>query len=162
MSLNRHRRAWPIKSAASRISIVPGAGQVTVAGHHAYVGHIPNKDQLGTTIIDIADPYNPRVVATITLDDPASHSHKVRVVGDLMIVNHERNMTPIGRRAEQLPAARTALTAEARARADRGGNRRQDERHRSRSAPRSRHSSSAATTTAASRSTTWPIPRSRS
>ena len=56
-------------------------------------GHIPNKEQLGTTIIDIADPYNPRVVATITLDDPDSHSHKVRVVGDVMIVNHERNMT---------------------------------------------------------------------
>jgi hypothetical protein len=90
---------------------VPGAGQVTVAGHHAYVGHIPNRDNLGTTIIDVADPYHPRVVATVTLDDPDSHSHKVRVVGDVMIVNHERNMTRIGRRAEQLPAARAALTA---------------------------------------------------
>src|SRR5260370_26391603 len=90
---------------------IAGAGQVTVAGHHAYVGHIPNKDQLGTTIIDIADPYNPRVVATITLDDPTSHSHKVRVVGDVMIVNHERNPTRIGRRAEQLPAARAELAA---------------------------------------------------
>jgi len=88
---------------------IPGAGQVTVAGHHAYVGHIPNKDRLGTTIIDVADPYNPRVVATITLDDPDSHSHKVRVVGDVMIVNHERNMSRIGRRAEQLPAARAEL-----------------------------------------------------
>src|SRR5216110_1830448 len=87
---------------------VAGAGQVTVAGNHAYVGHIPNKDRLGTTIIDVADPYHPRVVATITLDDPDSHSHKVRVVGDVMIVNHERNMTRIGRRAEQLPAARAA------------------------------------------------------
>src|SRR5882762_5831450 len=90
---------------------IAGAGQVTIAGHHAYVGHIPNKERLGTTIIDVADPYNPRVVATITLDDPASHSHKVRVVGDVMIVNHERNMTPIGRRAEQLPAARAELAA---------------------------------------------------
>ena len=90
---------------------VAGAGQVTVAGNHAYVGHIPNKAQLGTTIVDIADPYNPRVVATITLDDPSSHSHKVRVVGDVMIVNHERNMSKIGRRAEQLPAARAELVA---------------------------------------------------
>jgi hypothetical protein len=90
---------------------IAGAGQVTIAGHHAYVGHIPNKDRLGTTIIDIADPYHPRVVATITLDDPASHSHKVRVVGNVMIVNHERNMSKIGRRAEQLPAARAALVA---------------------------------------------------
>jgi hypothetical protein len=76
------------------------------------VGHIPNKDRLGTTIIDIADPYNPRVVATITLDDPTSHSHKVRVVGDVMIVNHERNTSRIGRRAEQLPAARAGLVVE--------------------------------------------------
>src|SRR5437868_11193720 len=90
---------------------VPGAGQVTIAGHHAYVGHIPNKDQLGTTIIDIADPYHPRVVATVALDDPTSHSHKVRVSGDVMIVNHEPNMTPIGRRAEHLPAARAAPAA---------------------------------------------------
>jgi hypothetical protein len=90
---------------------IAGAGQVTIAGNHAYVGHIPNKDQLGTTIIDIADPYHPRVVATVTLDDPASHSHKVRVASDVTIVNHERNMTRIGRRAEQLPTARAELVA---------------------------------------------------
>ena len=88
---------------------LPGAGQVTVAGHHAYVGHIPNKDNLGTSIVDIADPKNPRLIATVTLDDPASHSHKVRVAGDLMVVNHERNPTPVGRRAEQLPAVRREL-----------------------------------------------------
>ena len=86
-----------------------GAGQVTVAGNYAYVGHIPNKENLGTSIVDIADPKNPRLVATVTLDDPTSHSHKVRVAGDLMVVNHERNPTPIGRRAEQLPAVRREL-----------------------------------------------------
>jgi len=88
---------------------LPGAGQVTVCGSHAYVGHIPNPIHLGTSIIDIGDPRQPRVVATITLDDHDSHSHKVRVAGDVMIVNHERNMSKIGRRAEQLPAARRAL-----------------------------------------------------
>ena len=40
-----------------------GAGQVTVAGRHAYVGHIPNKSHLGTSILDISDPRNPRIVA---------------------------------------------------------------------------------------------------
>ena len=89
---------------------LPGAGQVTVAGHYAYVGHIPNKQNLGTSIVDIADPSNPKLVATVTLDDPTSHSHKVRVAGDLMIVNHERNPTPVGRRAEQLPAVRRELS----------------------------------------------------
>jgi hypothetical protein len=88
---------------------LPGAGQVTVAGHYAYVGHIPNKQNLGTSIVDIADPANPRLLATVTLDDPASHSHKVRVAGDLMVVNHERNPTPIGRRAEQMPGVRREL-----------------------------------------------------
>lgn len=90
---------------------LPGAGQVTVNGRYAYVGHIPNKQNLGTSIVDISDPAHPRLVATVTLDDPDSHSHKVRVVGDIMVVNHERNPTPIGRRAEQLPAARAELTA---------------------------------------------------
>src|SRR6478672_10982799 len=87
-----------------------GAGQVTVSGRYAFVGHIPNKQNLGTTIVDIADPSNPKVVATVTLDDPTSHSHKVRVAGDLMVVNHERNPTPVGRRAEQLPGVRRELT----------------------------------------------------
>jgi len=93
---------------------LPGAGQVTVAGHYAYVGHIPNKQNLGTSIVDIADPANPRLLATVTLDDPASHSHKVRVAGDLMVVNHERNPTPIGRRAascaRRLAASRRGLS----------------------------------------------------
>src|SRR5215469_16658646 len=88
---------------------LPGAGQVTVAGQHAYVGHIPNKQNLGTSIVDISNPRNPRLVATVVLDDQDSHSHKVRVAGGLMVVNHERNPTPIRRRAEQLPAVRREL-----------------------------------------------------
>ena len=58
---------------------LPGAGQVTIAGDYAYVGHIPNKQNLGTSIVDISDPKKPRLVTTVTLEDPASHSHKVRV-----------------------------------------------------------------------------------
>ena len=86
-----------------------GAGQVYVAGDHAYVGHLPNKEGLGTSIIDVSDPADPRLVATITLDDRTSHSHKARVVGDVMIVNHERNNRGIGRKAEQLPPMRARL-----------------------------------------------------
>ena len=91
---------------------LPGAGQVCVAGKHAYVGHIPNKDHLGTSIVDISDPSKPRVVAQITLDDHTSHSHKARVVGDIMIVNHERNPTAIGRRADEYPRVVKELTAQ--------------------------------------------------
>ena len=49
-----------------------GAGQVTVHGRYAYIGHMPNHAQLGTTIVDITDPAHPRSVATITLTDTAS------------------------------------------------------------------------------------------
>ena len=62
-----------------------------VAGKYAYIGHIPNRAQLGTSILDVSDPREPRVVSQIHLDDPRSHSHKARVVGDLMIVNSEQN-----------------------------------------------------------------------
>lgn len=86
-----------------------GAGQVFVSGHHCYIGHIPNAEGLGTTILDISDPANPRVVATLTLDDPDSHSHKVRVIGDVMIVNHEQNNKGIGRKAEEMQQIRARL-----------------------------------------------------
>lgn len=89
-----------------------GAGQVTVSGNYAYVGHIPNKAHIGTSIIDIADPANPRVISEIVLEDTSSHSHKVRVAGGIMVVNHERNPTAVGRRADEMPGAVKALTAE--------------------------------------------------
>jgi hypothetical protein len=88
---------------------LPGAGQVTISNGHAFVGHLPNPDQLGTSVLDISDPRKPRVTATVRIDDPESHSHKVRVSGSVMVVNHERNMSKLGRRAEQLPAAKRAL-----------------------------------------------------
>src|SRR6266508_5375879 len=105
------RSPQPLARNVARLSHLdlPGAGQVTVAGDYAYVGHIPNKQRLGTSILDVRDPKNPRVVSQIFLDDPDSHSHKARVAGDIMIVNSERNMTPIGRRAEELPRLRARL-----------------------------------------------------
>jgi hypothetical protein len=79
---------------------LPGAGQVSVHGNYAYVGHITNRQRLGTSILDVSDPREPKVVSQIVLDDAESHSHKARVVGELMIVNHERNAGPMGRKAE--------------------------------------------------------------
>src|SRR5262249_57883084 len=106
------RKPMPLTRNTKRVGHLdlPGAGQVTIAGRHAYVGHIPNKNHLGTSIIDIADPANPRVIATVTLDDHTSHSHKARVVGDIMIVNHERNPTAIGRRADEMPRVKREVT----------------------------------------------------
>ena len=82
----------------SRLEL-PGAGQVTVAGKYAYVGHITNKERLGTSILDVSDPRKPRVLCQLQVDQPDSHSHKARVAGDLMIVNVEQNMGPAGRKA---------------------------------------------------------------
>src|ERR1700761_6661618 len=65
----------------------PGGGQVWVDGRTLYIGHM--REPTGTTIVDIADPSNPKVLARV--DVPAGwHSHKVRVANDIMVVNHER------------------------------------------------------------------------
>ncbi len=91
---------------------LPGCGQVYVQGNYAYLGHLPNQQNLGTTIVDVSDPRQPRVVSQINLEDPTSHSHKARVIGDIMIVNSERNMTGIGRKADELPGLRARLREE--------------------------------------------------
>ena len=66
---------------------VPGGGQIVVKGEHAYIGHQHGPD--GTTILDISDPRKPKAVSRLMTSHPWSHSHKVRVVGDLMVVNSE-------------------------------------------------------------------------
>ncbi len=38
---------------------LPGAGQVCLSGSHAYVGHIPNAEHRGTSIVDVSDPKQP-------------------------------------------------------------------------------------------------------
>ena len=101
----------PLAHNVTRLSHLdlPGAGQVYVAGKHAYIGHITNKERLGTSIVDVSDPKKPRLLSQIFLDDGESHSHKARVVGEIMIVNHERNGSAIGRKADELPKLRAAL-----------------------------------------------------
>lgn len=64
----------------------PGGGQVWVDGTTLYVGHMRSPD--GTTIVDVADPSAPRVLATIPIR-AGWHSHKVRVADGIMIVNQE-------------------------------------------------------------------------
>jgi hypothetical protein len=66
---------------------LPGGGQIVVDGPYAYVGHMAPPH--GTSILDVADPARPRVLAQLSVPDDI-HSHKVRVTGDLMLVNYER------------------------------------------------------------------------
>jgi hypothetical protein len=65
----------------------PGGGQVWVEGTTLYVGHM--RPTAGTTIVDVADPRAPRILARIAVRE-GWHSHKVRVAGDIMIVNQEK------------------------------------------------------------------------
>jgi len=64
-----------------------GGGQIRVDGTTAYVGHMAAP--FGTSIFDISDPADPRLLAEIGMP-PGSHSHKVRAQDGLMVVNHER------------------------------------------------------------------------
>ena len=64
-----------------------GGGQVVVENGYAYVGHMDPPH--GTTILDVKDPKQPKVVAEIEIPQGV-HSHKVRVSGDIMLVNLER------------------------------------------------------------------------
>jgi hypothetical protein len=89
---------------------IPGGGQVRVEGDFAYVGHMNPPD--GTTIADISDPANPKVVASIPVHDTKSHTHKVRVAGDIMITNVEMNKRHLLRRGSQrLGEAQAKLAA---------------------------------------------------
>ena len=66
---------------------IAGGGQVVLDGNYAYVGHM--QPPHGTSVLDVADPAHPRVIASIDIP-PGLHSHKVRVANDVMLVNRER------------------------------------------------------------------------
>ena len=88
---------------------IPGGGQVVVQDGYAYIGHM--KPPHGTSIIDVRDPKNPRVVSQLMLDGDDSHTHKVRVVGDLMVANVEMNERHFRRKGDRLPVLRADLQA---------------------------------------------------
>jgi hypothetical protein len=89
---------------------IPGGGQIVVEGSYAYIGHM--KPPYGTTILDISDPTTPKIVSQIMLEGDASHTHKVRVAGDIMITNVEQNRRHFLRKGEKLPALRAELERE--------------------------------------------------
>lgn len=89
---------------------LPGGGQVYVEGNYAFVGHM--KPPHGTSIIDISNPKKPKVVCTIPVEDARSHTHKVRVVGDIMITNVEQNERHATRAAAKLNELEARLAAD--------------------------------------------------
>jgi hypothetical protein len=75
---------------------IPGGGQVVIDGRYAFVGYQHQPE--GTSILDISDPRKPKILSTVMTPNPNTHSHKVRVTGDLMFVNSE--FQPGGNRRE--------------------------------------------------------------
>ncbi|MBI4524304.1 MAG: hypothetical protein HY695_10895 [Deltaproteobacteria bacterium] len=69
---------------------LPGGGSVVVENGYAYVGHIDPPH--GTSIVDVRDPKHPRLVSELEVPQ-GIHSHKVRVSGDVMLINYERYRT---------------------------------------------------------------------
>jgi len=93
----------------SRLDI-PGGGQVRVRGNLAFVGHL--NPPYGTSIIDISDPRQPKVIAQIKLDSDRSHTHKVRVTGDLMLTNVEMHDRHFRRKGFDIPAIDKRIRAQ--------------------------------------------------
>jgi hypothetical protein len=89
---------------------MPGGGQVVVQDGYAYIGHM--KPPHGTSIVDVRDPSRPRLTSTIRLPNDDSHTHKVRVVGDVMIVNVEQNDRHAIRRGQKLNETEAGLRAQ--------------------------------------------------
>ncbi|MGH7230919.1 MAG: LVIVD repeat-containing protein, partial [Nitrospiraceae bacterium] len=82
---------------------IPGGGQVVVQRNRAFVGHIDPPH--GTSIVDVSDCSKPKILSTLEMPLD-NHSHKVRVSGDIMLINNEayrRHQTAAGAR---IPAAR--------------------------------------------------------
>jgi len=70
-----------------------GGGQVVIKNNIAYIGNMAAPD--GTAIFDVSDPKHPKELSRLGML-PGTHSHKVRVDNDLMIINRERNPYQIG------------------------------------------------------------------
>ncbi len=87
----------PTTTDASHMSVIghidlDGKGDgmhVNVVDGVAYMGHMGYND-LGTSIIDVSNPTKPTLITQIPRP-VGTHSHKVQVIGELLLVNHERN-----------------------------------------------------------------------
>lgn len=93
----------------SHLNLV-GGGQIEVQGSFAYVGHM--EPPYGTTIIDVSDLRHPKVVSQIMLDGPHSHTHKVRIAGDVMYTNVEQHKRHFLRKGDKIPAIRAGLESQ--------------------------------------------------
>lgn len=81
-----------------------GAGdgmQVMTKDGYAFFGH---QGRGGTTIIDVRDPREPRPVGNLPAP-PNTHSHKVQILGDTLLINREQLPAKLGGRSDEPWAA---------------------------------------------------------
>ncbi len=89
---------------------IPGGAQVVEQNGYIFIGHLSPPQ--GTSIIDVRDPGNPVLLTTVALADMRTHSHKVMVSGDLMIVNSQRHRRKFFRKSEKLQDLESQLLLE--------------------------------------------------
>ena len=94
-----------------------GGGQIVVDKGIAYVGHMASP--YGTSIVDVRDPKNPKALAELKMPE-GTHSHKVRVSNDIMVVNHEVMGEAAGRAGAAGSASMTSAIRRSRARSPAG------------------------------------------
>jgi hypothetical protein len=92
-------------SSIGRLGIA-GGGQVVVQGDLAFVGHIDPPH--GTSILDVSDPGRPKVLGQLRMP-LHTHSHKVRVTGDVMVINNENYTRHMKAAGAKIPEMRARL-----------------------------------------------------
>lgn len=75
----------------------PGGGQVVARNGYAYIGVM--RAPHGTLVVDVREPSRPKQISLLEMPK-GTHSHKVRVSGDLMVTNHEVNQFDSGAPSE--------------------------------------------------------------
>ena len=83
---DHQQHSWNVRVISQTKISAEGAGQILVDRGIAYVAHIIGE---GVTLVDVKNPAAPKVLSKVA-PPLKSHSHKVQVSGDIMIVNNER------------------------------------------------------------------------
>ncbi|MBI2755888.1 MAG: hypothetical protein HYX52_04165 [Chloroflexi bacterium] len=91
MSTAALKDAWNLRLVGHSDLGANGDGMhVNVVDGFAYVGHMGHTTA-GTSILDVRDPTKPRLMLQLPRP-PGTHTHKVQVVDDVLLVNNERNL----------------------------------------------------------------------
>src|SRR5262249_53248668 len=89
--MDGHGEAWNMRLLAQ--TDLHGHGDCrhgNLKARYAFVGHM-GESRVGTSVVDVSDPRQPRLVKQLETP-PGTHSHKVQVVDDILLVNYERSM----------------------------------------------------------------------